>query len=110
MAIQVTGLFKNPKTGQLFQSPKLELVPHLTYRGEMSMDVNITSDYAGAIPYDKIDRTLLSYNPDILDPYDQLIDALETYVINDLSTSNPDCIFTRDSTSDDFIIDEPEIL
>lgn len=97
MAIQVTGLFKNPKTGQLFQSPKLELVPQLTYRGVISMDVNIVSEYTGAIPYENVDRSSLTYNLEIVDPYNQLIDALETFVIQDVSVSNPDCIFFKDT-------------
>lgn len=96
MAIQVTGLFKNPRSGQLFQSPKLELVPHLTYRGIITMDVNIISEYRGAIPYENIDRSSLTYNAEIADPYNQLIDALETFVIQNVSVSNPDCIFVKD--------------
>jgi hypothetical protein len=95
MAIQVTGLFQNPKSKQLFQSPKLELVPHLTYRGEIKMDVNIISDYNGAIGYENIDRDLLQYDTEITDPYNQLIDALETFVIQDVSISNPDCTFEK---------------
>lgn len=95
MAIQVTGLFQNPQSKQLFQSPKLELVPHLTYRGVIKMDVHIISDYKGTIGYENIDRDILQYDTQITDPYNQLIDALETFVIENVSTSNPDCTFEK---------------
>ena len=95
MAIQVTGLFQNPKSKQLFQSPKLELVPHLAYRGVIKMDVHITSDFNGTIGYENIDRDTLQYDIEITDPYNQLIDALETFVIQDVSASNPDCTFEK---------------
>ena len=95
MAIQVTGFFENPKTKQLFKSPKLELVPHLTYKGGLRMDVHVKSEYRGIISYDNINKNLLNYSPEITDPYTQLIDALEVYIINDLSTSNPECTFEK---------------
>lgn len=95
MAIQVTGLFENPKSKQLFQSPKLELVPHLTYRGKIKMDVHIISDFKGTIGYENIERSELQYDSEISDPYTQLIDALETYVIEHLSQTNPQCTFEK---------------
>lgn len=95
MAIQVTGLFQNPQSNQLFQSPKLELVPHLTYRGVIKMDAHIISDYKGTIGYENINRDSLQYDTQITDPYNQLIDALETFVIQDVSISNPDCTFEK---------------
>lgn len=93
MAIQVTGLFKNPSTGQLFQSPRLELVPHLEYRGVIKMDVHIISDYNGTIPFENIDKSILQYDSEITDPYTQLINALETFVIEEVSKVNFDCTF-----------------
>lgn len=95
MAIQVTGLFQNPNSKQLFQSPKLELVPHLTYRGVIKMDVHIVSEFNGTIGYENVDRDTLQYDIEITDPYSQLIDALETFVIQDVSISNPDCTFEK---------------
>ena len=95
MAIQVTGLFKDSKSGQLFQSPKLELVPHLTYRGEITLDVHIVSDHSSTIGFESIIRNELQYDSSINDPYDQLIDSLETFVIQEVSKSNPDCSFTK---------------
>ena len=86
MAIKVTGYFQNPTTGLIHQSPLLTLVPHLTYRGGMTMDVHI--DNGGTVAYQSIDKNVLVYNPEITDGYSQLIDALETYVINHLQASN----------------------
>ena len=86
MAIKVTGYFQNPTTGLIHQSPLLTLVPHLTYPGNMTMDVHI--DNNGTVAYQSIDRNDLVYNPEITDGYSQLIDALETYVINHLQSSN----------------------
>lgn len=86
MAIQVTGFFQNPATGLIYQSPKLTLVPHLEYAGVINMDVHIGNN--GTVPYSSIDRNILIFNPEITDPYNQLIDALETMVINNLKDAN----------------------
>jgi hypothetical protein len=87
MAIQVTGLFQNPATGLIHQSPKLKLVPHLEYAGVINMDVHIEGN--GTVPYSNIDRSTLTFNTEITDPYNQLIDGLETMVIANLQTANP---------------------
>jgi hypothetical protein len=86
MAIQVTGLFQNPATGLIYESPKLTLVPHLEYAGIINMDVHIAGN--GTVPYSNVDRTTLTYDSAITDPYNQLIDALETMVIANLQTAN----------------------
>lgn len=86
MAIQVTGFFQNPQSGLIYDSPLLTLIPHLTYAGGISLDVNINNN--GCIGYQSIDRSTLTYNTSITDPYSQLIDALETYVIDNLQNSN----------------------
>lgn len=86
MAVKVTGFFQNPQSGLIYDSPLLTLVPHLTYAGGISLDVNINNN--GCIGYQSIDRSTLAYNTSITDPYSQLIDALETYIIDDLQNSN----------------------
>ena len=86
MAIQVTGLFQNPATGLIYESPKLTLVPHLEYAGVINMDVHIGGN--GTVPYSNVDRTTLTFNTEITDPYNQLIDGLETMVISNLQTAN----------------------
>lgn len=86
MAIKVTGFFQNPTTGLIYQSPTLELIPHLEYAGVINMDVKINGN--GSIPYSNVDRSTLVYNTEITDPYTQLIDALETMVIDNLKDAN----------------------
>jgi hypothetical protein len=87
MAIQTTGFFQNPQTKTIYDSPKLILVPHLEYPGVINMDVNI--DQGGTVPYQNLDRKSLPYNLEIADPYSQLLDALENYVLEDLQKSTP---------------------
>ena len=86
MAIKVTGYFKNPTTGLIHESPLLTLVPHLQNMGQLQMDVHISG--GGTVAYHSIDKNSLVYNSEITDGYSQLIDALETYVINNLKTAN----------------------
>jgi len=81
MAIQVTGLFINPQSGLIYDSPILTLVPHLENPGLILLDVKING--RDCIGYSNIDRSTLEYS-DILDPYDNLIEALKKYVIQDL--------------------------
>jgi hypothetical protein len=107
MAIQVTGLFKNPQSNQLFLNPKLELNPHLSYRGQIKLQVDIVSDFSGSFTSEDIDKNTLVYNHDIIDPYTQIIDALENYVILRLSPFNQECVFIKDS---DVIIEEENNL
>lgn len=84
--ITVTGFFQNPSNNLIYQSPTLTLVPHLTYPGQISMDVNIEG--GGCIPYQAIDRAALVYDADYKDPYDVLLDALHDYVVADLKAAN----------------------
>ena len=84
--IKVTGFFQNPSSGYIYDSPTLSLVPHLEYAGVISMDVNIDGN-KGTIPFQNIRQNLV-YNDLIIDPHDKLLDALEVYVINKLSSPN----------------------
>ena len=86
MAVKVTGYFQNPQTGLIHESPLLTLVPHLQYAGQIIMDVFIANN--GAIRYQSIDKATLTYDTTITDTYTQLIDALDTYVIDDLQNAN----------------------
>ena len=86
MAVQVTGFFQNPQTGLIYDSPLLTLVPHLQYAGQIAMDVYIANN--GAVGYQSIDKATLTYDAAITDPYSQLIDALDTYVIDNLKDAN----------------------
>lgn len=106
MAIQVNGnLNVNFAT---YTNPQLRLVPHLTYRGEIAMDVNviiineITVDeelqevpvQVNAIPMYPLTSELVAPQTPV-DPYSDLIYSLETYVINKLTTENPGTTFSR---------------
>ena len=88
MAIQVTGLFKNPTSNLIHESPSMKLVPILSHKGKLDLDVHINDFGVDTIVYKDIDRTLLQYN-NTTDPYDRIIQALEEYVIQNLKNSNP---------------------
>jgi hypothetical protein len=109
MAIQVTGLFQSTATGLIYQSPILKLVPHLAYAGQIKMDVFIGDN--GAIGYENIDKSTLTYDLTITDPYTQLIDALDTFVIDNLKDAND---INKASTFAKYVppapIETPEIL
>lgn len=107
MALQITGSFKNGYAS--YENPQLQLVPYLTYRGTIAMDVNITIPtyvtnslgtgsmiypQVGAIPmYPSTSELVYPTSP--IDHYSDLIYSLETYIITQLSGSNPDCTFNR---------------
>ena len=86
MAIQVTGFFKNPQSGLIYDSPLLELVPHLLPLGDIVLDVRISN--GGTVGYQSIDKSTLTYDSSITDAYSQLIDALQTFVVDNLKNSN----------------------
>lgn len=99
MAIKATGMIK---IGGLtyYKDPELTLVPHLAYRGNLTMDVNVFVEKDGsmmqvtAIPYQQINIATLAYPTPATNPYTDLVKALESYVIADLSQINPDATFT----------------
>ncbi len=88
MAIQVTGLFKNPTSNLIHESPSMKLVPIFSFRGKLDLDVHINDFGVDTIVYKSIDRGLLQYDSNIIDPYDKMISALENYVIDNLKTVN----------------------
>ena len=87
MAVQVTGLFQNPQTNLIYESPLLTMVPQLLYADGLELIINIRDN--GSICYRNIDKNTLTYDPSITDPYSQLIDALDTYSIEMLQNANP---------------------
>lgn len=88
MAIQVTGLFKNPTSNLIHESPLMKLVPIFSFRGKLDLDLHINDFGVDTIVYKSIDRGLLQYDSNIIDPYDKMISALENYVIDNLKTVN----------------------
>jgi hypothetical protein len=87
MAVQVTGLFQNPQTNLIYESPLLTMVPQLLYANGLELIVNIGSN--GSICYRNVDKDTLTYDPLITDAYLQLIDALDNYTIGILQNANP---------------------
>ena len=88
MAIQVIGLFKNPTSNLIHESPSMKLVPILSHKGKIDLDVHINDFGVDTIVYKDIDRTSIPYDNTITDPYDRIIQALEEYVIQNLKNSN----------------------
>jgi hypothetical protein len=107
MALQITGSFKSGYAS--YTDPQLQLIPHLTYRGTIAMDVNVTiptyvtdSLGTGSMSYPQVETipmypstSELTYPKTKVDPYSDLIYSLETYIITQLSGSNPNCTFNR---------------
>jgi hypothetical protein len=102
MAIQVTGSLQVGLA--YYKDPIIELIPHLTYRGSITMDANICAPsvnpetlsvyytQASTIPYYP-QTSELQYPTTPVDPYSDLIYALEMYVIEDLQVNNSGSIF-----------------
>ena len=87
MAVQVTGLFQNPQTNLIYESPLLTMVPQLLYINQVGLIININD--LGSINYGNIDKDSLTYDSLITDAYLQLVDALDTYAIEMLQNDNP---------------------
>jgi hypothetical protein len=99
MAIQITGSFTCRYA--TYTNPQIQLIPHLLYRNKIMMDANVLVDGGSGsmitvtgIPYSPIPAEL-SYPSTPVNPYADLIYALETVVINSLTGSNPECTFNR---------------
>jgi hypothetical protein len=91
MAIKVTGLFQNPQTKLIYQDPLLTLIPMLEYPGILNLQVRIminNDNPFGNVSYMNIDKSVLEYPTTNIDPYSDLITALETYVIDNLKNAN----------------------
>ncbi len=117
MAIQITGTLKNGFS--TYENPQIQLIPHLTFKGKIAIDAHIVivsmqadnvitppnveapepvmkevSNQVGTIAYYP-EVSALEYPTTPVNVYNDLIYALETYIINDLSVSNPNSTFTR---------------
>ena len=104
MAIQITGSLQVGLA--YYKDPIIELIPHLSYRGGLSMDANVCapSTYLETTPVDYSQVTTIPYYPVAselnypttkTDPYSDLIYALETFVIENLQPINSGSIFNR---------------
>jgi hypothetical protein len=104
MAIQITGSLQVGLA--YYKDPIIELIPHLMYRGGLTMDANVcapaynpetSSSYytqVTTLPYYP-QLSELNYPSTLTNPYSDLIYALETFVIEDLQLTNPESTFNR---------------
>jgi hypothetical protein len=89
MAIKVTGLFKNPQSGLIYENPTLMLIPHLEYANKINLEVFIDAQlYVNVMHFIDLTKDSLTYDSTITNPYLQLINALETVVINNVQNAN----------------------
>lgn len=95
MAVKVTGLFKTPNNF-IFENPLLVLHPTLYYKGIVFLEITITlpidgyynvNNRAYSITIGQVNIESLSFGVKEL-PYDDLINALEDYVITTQQNSN----------------------
>jgi hypothetical protein len=95
MAVKITGMFRHPLTKQLFDSPVLVLYPILNYKNTIDMKVSIIEQSSGVIFMNNINKDDLTYQTNE-NHFDGLIDALETYVIEELTVDG--CLFEKGYT------------
>lgn len=113
MAIQVTGTLLN--RFKQYQNPQIHLIPHLQYRGEISLDAHIVieetvqeaTEETNAVTIFKMVDTIMDnailypVKSELIAPtpstdiYSDFIYALETYVIEKLSNTHPNATFNR---------------
>ncbi len=92
MAVKVTGLFQNPQTKLIYQDPLLVLIPLLEYPGILNVQIRIlinNDNSFGNVSYMNIDKSVLEYPTTNIDPYEDLIYALESFAIAELENANP---------------------
>ena len=108
MAIQVTGFFPNPNndsyvkdaviTLNVKQVPmgRLDVECQLCVEKEITNPGNVTSlqlmNVSQFTVYD-IDRTELSFDVSLTDPYEQLLSSVQDFLIEKFTTENPDLTF-----------------
>lgn len=109
MAIQVTGFFPNPNndsyvkdaviTLNVKQVPmgKLNVECQLCVEKEITDPGNVVSMQlmpVSTFTINDIDRTGLTFDGSLTDPYEQLLDGVQTYLISKFEEENPDLTLT----------------
>ena len=88
--LKITGMLE-VSNGKYIKDPFAQLIPHLTFAGKMTCDVNlvvkteVASEQVGAMGYQNI-----PVEGEVKEAYDALITALDKYVKADLEAKNPD--------------------
>ena len=91
MAIQVNGLFKNPTSNLIHESPLIQINVNLSYKGYLHIEAGVcfTEDICrDTIVFRGLDRKSLNFDSSISDPYDCMLEAIETFLISELQSSN----------------------
>lgn len=88
--IQVTGLYPS-KTGLIFDNPTLQIEFHGIPLGGLAIDISVLNTEGNNVGFLKfsINRNELVYDPQINDPYDSLITALQENIIQQMQLNNP---------------------
>jgi hypothetical protein len=108
MAIQVNGFFPNPSNDSYIKDAVIKLnikqIPmgrldvecHLCVIKEVYNPSSVTSNQlmnVSVFSVNDIDRTELSFDVSLVDPYEMLLSSVQDYLISKFSTENPDLTF-----------------
>lgn len=91
--IKVTGFFTTKDNGQFYKDPAIHLIPHLSFAGRTTLDVQIHVDgvQVGAAGFEDVPITL--FDNATGNAYSAMIAALEVYVIEEMQPRNLECTF-----------------
>jgi len=108
MAIQVTGFFPNPNNDSYVKDAVITLQVKQIPMGKLGVDCllcvskevtnpgNVTSTQlvqVSAYAINDIDRTELTFDESITDPYEQLLASVQDFLIDKFTTENPTLTF-----------------
>lgn len=108
MAIQSTGFFPNPNNDSYVKNAVITLNVRQVPMGKLSVDCNLcvlknvqnpggqTSlqlMQVSMFSVNEIDRTELSFDAALTDPYEQLLDGVQDFLIAKFTQENPDVTF-----------------
>lgn len=109
MAIQVTGFFPNPSNDSYVKDAVITLNVKQVPMGKLSVDCNLCVEKEVTNPgnvtslqlvpsaiftINNIDRSELSFDVSLTDPYEQLLASVQDLLIDRFSTENPDLSFS----------------
>jgi len=106
MAIQVTGFFPNAHNESYVKDPVITLQVKQVPMGKLSVDclLCVSKEYTypgnniapktelmqvSMFSINDIDRTVLSFDASITDPYEQLLASVQDFLIDKFTTENP---------------------
>lgn len=110
MAIQVTGFFPNPNNDSYVKDAVITLNIRQVPMGRLSVDCqlcvekeitnpgNVTSlqlMQVSMFSVNDIDRTELSFDVSLTDPYEQLLSSVQDFLIEKFTTENPTLTFAE---------------